>query len=333
MEPTAPGLSHAPTLSPDQARARLAAASSRIGEARAAAHAARPRRERADAALIEAETALARAASDVEALESLLGPEADRADRLAALERNAAAAAAEAERAADRARTLGAATADLPALEAALRQARSRVEAAATSSAHLREELAKLSGQISTRSEEAVEEAFAEAVDALAAAAARVAAYAREVATLVRLREALQAARTSAREHYFEPVMRELAPLLGLVFEDASVSFDDATLSPVAIRRGALEEPVERLSGGAREQLAILTRLAFARLLAREGHPAPVILDDALVYSDDERIERMFEALFHQPSGQQIIVFSCRQRAFARLGGNVLRLVPWEPGG
>ncbi len=46
-----------------------------------------------------------------------------------------------------------------------------------------------------------------------------------------------------------------------------------------------------------REQLSVLTRLAFARLLARDGRPAPVILDDALVYSDDDRIERMFDAL------------------------------------
>ena len=80
-----------------------------------------------------------------------------------------------------------------------------------------------------------------------------------------------------------------------------------------------------------REQLAILTRLAFARLLAKGGQPTPVILDDALVYSDDDRIERMFDALHRQARDQQIIVFSCRQRAFAKLGGNALTMVPWVP--
>ena len=80
-----------------------------------------------------------------------------------------------------------------------------------------------------------------------------------------------------------------------------------------------------------REQLSILTRLAFARLLARDGRPAPVILDDALVYSDDDRIEKMFDALHRQSKDQQIIVFSCRQRAFQRLGGNVLRMTDWQP--
>ena len=127
--------------------------------------------------------------------------------------------------------------------------------------------------------------------------------------------------------------MGELRPLLGLLFEDATVTFDEDTLLPRTVRRNGLEEPVGVLSGGMREQLAVLTRLAFARLLAKDGKPAPVILDDALVYSDDDRIERMFDALHRQASDQQIIVFSCRQRAFAQLGGNILNMVPWTPEG
>ena len=78
--------------------------------------------------------------------------------------------------------------------------------------------------------------------------------------------------------------------------------------------------------------LSVLTRLAFARLLAKDGRPAPVILDDALVYSDDDRIEKMFDALHRQAREQQIIVFSCRQRAFQKLGGrNVLQMLDWTP--
>ncbi|MGO7035165.1 ATP-binding protein, partial [Rhizobium ruizarguesonis] len=103
------------------------------------------------------------------------------------------------------------------------------------------------------------------------------------------------------------------------------------TLLPQIVRRNGLDEDVDRLSGGMREQLSVLTRLAFARLLARDGRPAPVILDDALVYSDDDRIERMFDALHRQSRDQQILVFSCRQRAFAKLGGNVLTMQPWQP--
>jgi energy-coupling factor transporter ATP-binding protein EcfA2 len=148
---------------------------------------------------------------------------------------------------------------------------------------------------------------------------------------LQRLSAALEAARSQARDLYLKPVMSELTPLLGLLFDDVAITFDDKTLLPQTIRRNGQEEDVERLSGGMREQLSVLTRLAFARLLARDGRPTPVILDDALVYSDDDRIERMFDALHRQSRDQQIIVFSCRQRAFQRLGGNVLRMTDWQP--
>jgi uncharacterized protein YhaN len=116
-----------------------------------------------------------------------------------------------------------------------------------------------------------------------------------------------------------------------LLFDDAEIVFDDETLQPSRVTRRGQEERIDVLSGGTREQLAILTRLAFARLLASDGRAAPVILDDALVYSDDDRIERMFDALHHEARDQQIIVLSCRQRAFARLGGHALGYKPWTP--
>ena len=81
---------------------------------------------------------------------------------------------------------------------------------------------------------------------------------------------------------------------------------------------------MEILSGGTREQIAFLVRLAFAHMLAASGRHAPVILDDALVYTDDDRIERMFDALHRQAGEVQIIVLSCRQRAFRDLGGQKL---------
>ena len=60
----------------------------------------------------------------------------------------------------------------------------------------------------------------------------------------------------------------------------------------------------------------------------RAGTAAPVILDDAIVYTDDDRIERMFHALTRQAHDLQIIVFSCRQKAFRDLGGHGLDIVP-----
>ena len=49
-------------------------------------------------------------------------------------------------------------------------------------------------------------------------------------------------------------------------------------------------------------------------------------LDDALVYCDDDRIQRMFDALSRAGKNQQIIVLTCRLRSFGALGGHTLRV-------
>ncbi|MFA6966508.1 DNA-binding protein [Bosea sp. (in: a-proteobacteria)] len=316
---------------PEAMRTALAAAEARVTASRQAQREAQAARDAAGATVVTAERALASVASELAGLAAMLGAEAGRQ----AQETELAAALAEAEAvlatAHAQVEALRAGAIDMAGAEAKFRRMRSVVDAAAAEIATQREDAAGLNALIGARSNDAIEEVWQEAADRLAAAQKRLAGLEREVALLTSLREALEAARAEARDHYFAPVMSELRPLLGLLFEDATVTFDEETLLPRTVSRNGLEEPVGVLSGGMREQLAVLTRLAFARLLAKDGQPAPVILDDALVYSDDDRIERMFDALHRQASGQQIIVFSCRQRAFAQLGGNILRMVPWVP--
>ncbi|MFP4270566.1 MAG: ATP-binding protein, partial [Alphaproteobacteria bacterium] len=93
--------------------------------------------------------------------------------------------------------------------------------------------------------------------------------------------------------------------------------------------RGERVDALDRLSGGTREQLAILTRLGFATLMAECGRDMPVVLDDAIVFSDDRRIERMFDALTLAGATVQVLVLTCRERSFERLGGRALRCTPW----
>ena len=72
--------------------------------------------------------------------------------------------------------------------------------------------------------------------------------------------------------------------------------------------------------------------LEFLAGLAARGRIAGVDLVEVPIdYSDDDRIEKMFDALHRQSRDQQIIVFSCRQRAFERLGGNRLQMTEWRP--
>jgi len=317
--------------SAEETRAAHAAAETRMQTARQALREAEPSQRIADDAYVSAETALAALRAEQAQLDAALGPEHEREGRESALASDLNARQARLDAAQSHADAERAAAIDIASAEAALKRARSVDQGAEQEAGRLREEIAGLNAAIGARCDEAVEETWRETEDAFVAANNRVQAFAREATALQRLSSALTLARSEARELYLKPVMRELTPLLTLLFDDASITFDESTLLPKTILRHGLEEEVKSLSGGMKEQLSVLTRLAFARLLARDGRPAPVILDDALVYSDDDRIEKMFDALHRQSRDQQIIVFSCRQRAFQKLGGNVLEMTDWRP--
>ena len=320
-----------PTSDPEAVRSALVEAEKRRQEARETAQAAEPLRQRANDAFVAARESLAGLRTENLQVSAILGPEAERATRESSLVKTLRENEDQFEKANTKVERLEAQSVDLASVEGALRRHKSVAEAGAKRIQTLRDAIVEVTAQISARSEDAVEESWRESVEALDAAESRVKAYEHEVAVLQRLSSVLDAARSQARELYLKPVMAELGPLLGLLFNDVSIVFDEKTLLPQTISRNGLQEDVDRLSGGMREQLSVLTRLAFARLLAKDGRPAPVILDDALVYSDDDRIEKMFDALHRQSSDQQIIVFSCRQRAFQKLGGNILTMTDWQP--
>ena len=217
--------------------------------------------------------------------------------------------------------TLKAAAPDLDTAQAAVKRLRSVLDGRQKERASCETTLAGVNGSIGALADEGIEEALDELRGREITALDRAARYDREVRSLALLRDALELARRAAREAYFGPVLRELNPLLSILHPGAALQIDDASLLPVALTRDGQSEGLDILSGGTREQLAVLTRLAFARLFARAGRPVPLILDDALVHSDDDRIEAMFTALHRVAQDQQIIVLTCRQRAFASLGG------------
>jgi uncharacterized protein YhaN len=95
---------------------------------------------------------------------------------------------------------------------------------------------------------------------------------------------------------------------------------------PNTLLRSGREEAAEDLSKGTQEQIAVLTRLAFADLLLSKGKPASLILDDALVFSDDDRFETMTEILSEAAKRMQVIVLSCRSRAFRHIDATRLSL-------
>ena len=154
----------------------------------------------------------------------------------------------------------------------------------------------------------------------------------REVETLELLLRVLQDAERSAKERYLGPLVRRIRPHLAALFPGADLEIDDA-FRVTAVSRSRDAEPFDRLSEGTREQIAVLTRLAFAELLCDQNWPAILVLDDALVFSDDQRIEQMFEILTRAATRLQIIVLTCRERVFAGLAAHRVALEPMAPVG
>lgn len=269
---------------------------------------------------LETEARLARDALDAALSEPLETVDEEReAEDIAALEAQAAGKQEDLDR-------LISSAPDLEALEAERDRIVSARRAALDERRRIGDEISELNGLIGARGEDNVEARLAATADALVLAEEREQRYAMEVAALKMLLSELDGARRAARDAYFGPVYEQLTPLLAMLHEGAEIEMDGETMLPARIVRNGVAEDIENLSGGASEQVAILTRLAFARLYARAGKSVPVILDDALVYSDDDRIVRMFTALTRIARDQQIIVVSCRQRAFEELGGHRPRI-------
>ena len=159
-----------------------------------------------------------------------------------------------------------------------------------------------------------------ETADAARAAHERL----REEAEMLSLLDrAIKDAQLEASRRYLAPITKRVAPYVARLLPSASLAFS-ADYTPELLIRGGREESAEHLSKGTQEQLAVLTRIAFADLLIEKGKPASLVLDDALVFADDDRFETMLEILSEAAQRMQVIVLSCRTSAYRSLDANRL---------
>jgi hypothetical protein len=157
--------------------------------------------------------------------------------------------------------------------------------------------------------------AAAEAADAARLAHERL----REEAEVLRLlKQVIGDAQLAASRRYLAPIARRVAPYVSRLLPNASLALGDE-YTPRALIRGGREEAADDLSKGTQEQLAVLTRIAFADLLIEKGKPASLILDDALVFADDDRFETVLEILADAARRMQVIILSCRTSAYRAL--------------
>lgn len=75
------------------------------------------------------------------------------------------------------------------------------------------------------------------------------------------------------------------------------------------------------LSKGTADQIYLAVRLAVCDLVLSGDDPAPLVLDDALVSFDDERLSLALELLRELASRRQILLFTCQSRERLCLSG------------
>jgi hypothetical protein len=124
------------------------------------------------------------------------------------------------------------------------------------------------------------------------------------------LRSVMRRHRDTTRLRYVEPFRAELErigrPVFGPGFEvdvDGDLRIRSRTLDGRTV-------PYESLSGGAKEQLGILARLAGAALVAKED-VVPVLIDDALGFTDPERLAKMGKVFDTLGVHGQVILLTC----------------------
>jgi DNA repair exonuclease SbcCD ATPase subunit len=148
-----------------------------------------------------------------------------------------------------------------------------------------------------------------------------------EADTVKMLRDTLEAARAETSAKFVGPVAKRAQRYIAKLLPDCEPTFSE-DLALESVLRGGIGEDCGTLSRGTQEQLAVLTRIAFADMLLDQGKPVSLILDDPLVYSDDGRLDTMIDILSHAATRMQVILLTCRDRAFRHVPGNRIQLKP-----
>ncbi|MCW3154388.1 AAA family ATPase [Achromobacter spanius] len=180
-------------------------------------------------------------------------------------------------------------------------------------------DILQLQGKLDQAGAQGLGERLSEATAACERLARRRDELSRRAAALDLLQKLLTDKRAAATQRLQAPLARRLNHYLALLFPDAALRLDEALL-PTALRRAEGEDLLDALSFGTREQLGILARFAYADLLREAGRPTLLLLDDALVHTDDARRDFMKRALFDAATRHQILMFTCHGDAWRDMG-------------
>jgi hypothetical protein len=248
-----------------------------------------------------------------------------RDDRLAEAERELALASAQARAALERAQVLERQIAQSrpDILRQDIERFRRSAEQHEKRHAERRDALFRLEAELQVAGAQGLDERMAETSRDLAQAQRQAAELGQQARALDHLLMLLRSKRDMLTRHLQAPLRRGLQHYVDLLYPRAHIDIDeDLMLGPLtrAGQRGPERSLFDSLSFGAREQLGVIARLAYADLLRAAGQPTLIILDDALVHSDDARLSQMKRALFDAGTRHQILLFTCHPSNWRDIG-------------
>ena len=184
-------------------------------------------------------------------------------------------------------------------------------------------QIAQLEAALAAAGAQGLEEELAQRQSEATRAARRLDELRRRAEALDFLLQRLDARRQALTRRLQAPLQRHLDHYLQLLFGAGRLEIDQ-DLAPGALTRsgpgGNEVGDFSTLSFGAREQMGVLSRLAYADLLQAAGRPTLVILDDALVHSDAQRLALMKRALFDAAQRHQVLLFTCHPAEWRDMG-------------
>lgn len=219
------------------------------------------------------------------------------------------------------------ASADPEHVELLLRNAHAASERMKTELRRLQDEELKVKTLLTDHGEDGLSEQFDAKSTDLERAAGDLRRHEGKMAAAKLLRDVMREERDKAQRAYVAPLRGRIESLGRHIFGPTlQVEMDD-DLRTVSRTLNGLRVPYESLSGGTREQLGIITRLACAMAVAQDGG-VPVILDDALGYSDPRRLEEMGAVLSVAARDCQIVLLTCMPDRYRHIGEATIVALP-----
>jgi hypothetical protein len=148
----------------------------------------------------------------------------------------------------------------------------------------------------------------------------------RRAAAVAHLHAVLTAKRYAAKQAYIGPYSDKINAYARILYgSDVVVNVDTGTFEITSRTLNGRTEAFHRLSGGAREQLAVIARLACGALVSPStggdtDGGVPVLIDDALGYSDPDKLAKIGAAFTVAGRECQVIVLTCEPSRYRGVG-------------